>query len=390
MLEFNRPTSSPAGFSAGVAEPVRIAAGQTTEQTSERFSLAESDELASAASTDSPTPVAQVQVQELSLEPLNGEPQHPAEPVQQGSAEQWLQGMLGQRELQVEARDEASVALLTPAMNELNLEQVPLSVPVQAAEGGAVWTNAATASAGRSALVVKPEVIADAVQAVPVAASPLQSTALAADAAAALNKPVDAIAKELGAPLASLLPSANGATALAVSTLPLTAQVEQPANLVQTHTVLSQPLTATQQRLLLEGPQARWGEQMLYALRDSVDLQLRQQVQNATIRLDPPELGSMEIFLSHESGRLNVQISASNGEVARLLQQTSDRLRQELVASNFLQVNVQVGSDGQSRSHGQRAAQWVADEHIAANQAAEQGAAAATVGQVQSDVLVTV
>src|SRR5690606_8551048 len=66
--------------------------------------------------------------------------------------------------------------------------------------------------------------------------------------------------------------------------------------------------------------EAKWGEQLLHTLRDQVQVQLQQRIQNATIRLDPPELGSLEIFLSHESGRLNVHITASQSDVARLLQ----------------------------------------------------------------------
>jgi flagellar hook-length control protein FliK len=100
--------------------------------------------------------------------------------------------------------------------------------------------------------------------------------------------------------------------------------------------------------LKLPTAEAKWGEQLLHTLRDQVQVQLQQRIQNATIRLDPPELGSLEIFLSHESGRLNVHINASQADVARLLQQTSDRLRQELAGGQFTQVNVQTSNDGQS------------------------------------------
>lgn len=106
-----------------------------------------------------------------------------------------------------------------------------------------------------------------------------------------------------------------------------------------------------QATLQLQNPEAKWGEQMLQALRNHVQLQLQQQSQHATIRLDPPELGSLDLLLSHESGRLTVQITAVNADVARLLQQTSERLRQELVGQNFLQVDVQVFSDGQQGRH---------------------------------------
>ncbi len=127
-----------------------------------------------------------------------------------------------------------------------------------------------------------------------------------------------------------------------------------------------EPLAATSDRgqaaqalapdrgLKLQGPEAKWGEQMLHALRENVELQVQQKIQSATIRLDPPELGSMEILLSHESGRLNVQLTAANADVARLLQQTNDRLRQELVGQHFVQVNVQVGADGGGGQQGQQ------------------------------------
>ena len=115
---------------------------------------------------------------------------------------------------------------------------------------------------------------------------------------------------------------------------------------------------ALERALKLQAPEAKWGEQMLHALRENVELQIQQKIQSATIRLDPPELGSMEILLSHESGRLNVQLTAANADVARLLQQSSDRLRHELVGQHFVQVNVQVGADssGQQGQQRQRAA----------------------------------
>ncbi|QRY80761.1 flagellar hook-length control protein FliK [Pseudomonas sp. PDNC002] len=137
--------------------------------------------------------------------------------------------------------------------------------------------------------------------------------------------------------------------------------------------------------------EAHWGEQMLTALRDNVELQLTQRVQNATIRLDPPELGAMEILVRHEAGQLNVQISASNGDVVRLLQNTSERLRQELVGQNFLQVNVQVSPDAQSGQQGQQNRQRFADEQVAvaANpRDAQAGERSAPRGD--SDVLITV
>lgn len=100
--------------------------------------------------------------------------------------------------------------------------------------------------------------------------------------------------------------------------------------------------------LKLQGSDAQRGEQMLHALRDSVDMQIQQKAQRATIRLDPPELGKLEIVVSQEAGRITIQINAGQADTLRLLQQTSDRLRQELLTQHFVQVNVQVGADSQS------------------------------------------
>jgi flagellar hook-length control protein FliK len=106
--------------------------------------------------------------------------------------------------------------------------------------------------------------------------------------------------------------------------------------------------TLPERTLKLQGSDAQRGEQMLHALRDSVDMQIQQKAQRATIRLDPPELGKLEIVVSQEAGRISIQINAGQADTLRLLQQTSDRLRQELLTQHFVQVNVQVGADSQS------------------------------------------
>lgn len=144
-----------------------------------------------------------------------------------------------------------------------------------------------------------------------------------------------------------------------------------------------------QTQLQLQAPEAKWGEQLLHALRDNVQVQIQQKIQNATIRLDPPELGSLEIFLSHESGRLTVQITSSQADVARLIQATSDRLRQELSGPQFTQVNIQTSAEGQGSQQQSRERQsFLSDETILANEQPFVGDDAAT--KRTSDVLVTV
>lgn len=147
--------------------------------------------------------------------------------------------------------------------------------------------------------------------------------------------------------------------------------------------------TGLQTQLSLQSPEAKWGEQMLHALRENVQVQIQKNIQNATIRLDPPELGSLEIFLSHEAGRLTVHINASQADVARMIQNTSERLRQELAGPQFTHVNVQTSSDGQSGQQQSRARQQqMADEMILAN---EQPQPTSSLNRARgSDLLVTV
>lgn len=152
-------------------------------------------------------------------------------------------------------------------------------------------------------------------------------------------------------------------------------------------------LESAERTIRLQAPEAKWGEQMLHGLRKHVELQLQQRAQNVSIRLDPPELGSLEVFLSHESGRLSVQISAAHGDVARLLQQASERLRQELMEQNFLQVSVQVSADGEQRQqeHAQNRSRFPAETMPVMANENRVGSRAETRSSGRSnDVLVTV
>lgn len=114
----------------------------------------------------------------------------------------------------------------------------------------------------------------------------------------------------------------------------------------------SMPATA----LKMDAEPSRWSEQLQSALGERLQVQVKQQIQHATIRLDPPDMGKIDIAMQIESGRVQVHISASHAEVYRALQQTSNELRQSLTEQNFVQVNVQVSSQsgGQQQGRGQQ------------------------------------
>lgn len=95
----------------------------------------------------------------------------------------------------------------------------------------------------------------------------------------------------------------------------------------------------------------KWGEQMMQVLHDRVTLQAQQNMQEAKIRLDPPELGKLDLFVRVEGDRLSVQINANAAATREALIQVSERLRAELQSQNFVHVEVNVSS-GDSQQQG--------------------------------------
>ena len=88
----------------------------------------------------------------------------------------------------------------------------------------------------------------------------------------------------------------------------------------------------------------------MQVLQDRVTLQAQQNLQEAKIRLDPPELGKLDLLVRVEGDRLSVQINANSAVTREALMQVSERLRTELQEQNFVHVDVNVGSDqGQER-----------------------------------------
>lgn len=297
-----------------------------------------------------------------------------AEPMEaaQPDPERWLSSMLEQQAVSVQARE------LQPVLASVTAQVPVAGLPATVEQEHPQALNPAAAL---TPLVLAERPVA---QAQTNAAPAVSGTSLtSAQIPAAVVVPASTKA---AAAVTSLLVQEQ-AQSESLSSLSSTAvDAPEAATLAEFSSNRTAPLAHT---LKLQTPQAQWGEQMLQSLRDSVEMQINQRVQNATIRLDPPELGSLEIFLSHEGGRLTVQLSAANTDVARLLQQTSERLRQELVAQNFVQVNVQVSADAQGgRQQGRGAFQPMAAEEpvLAAQDSSEH----APQQDSASDVLVTV
>jgi flagellar hook-length control protein FliK len=92
----------------------------------------------------------------------------------------------------------------------------------------------------------------------------------------------------------------------------------------------------------LAGPPTAWRQSLQEALGERLHLQVGKNIEQAVIRLEPPQLGRIDIAIRHSAGTLEVNISASNGEVLRQLQAVSDNLRGDLSQRQFTEVAVSV------------------------------------------------
>lgn len=111
----------------------------------------------------------------------------------------------------------------------------------------------------------------------------------------------------------------------------------------------SQPGDALQ----LSGSPEQWQQPLRAALGDRLQLQLARNDERAVIRLEPPNMGSVEITVRHSGGALQVNIAASHSEVLRQLNTIGDAVRQDLSQRQFSDVAVTVSpSSGRSLADG--------------------------------------
>lgn len=126
-----------------------------------------------------------------------------------------------------------------------------------------------------------------------------------------------------------------------------------PAESAQSLTTLAAPVAATRghewSALKLESAPSQWGQQLLDTLKERVEMQVNQNIKQAHIRLDPPELGKLELTVRVEGDRLSVQLNASNPALREALLQSSERLRMSLSTQHSGGVDVNVGQGDRQR-----------------------------------------
>ena len=102
-------------------------------------------------------------------------------------------------------------------------------------------------------------------------------------------------------------------------------------------------------------PMMQQAQEMLSPLREQLRFQIDQQIKQAELRLDPPELGKVELNIRLDGDRLHIQMHAANPAVRDALLMGLDRLRIELAMDHGGQIDVDINQDGQHRKENQQA-----------------------------------
>ena len=98
----------------------------------------------------------------------------------------------------------------------------------------------------------------------------------------------------------------------------------------------------------LNGPAQQWQEPLREALGERLQTQIGRNSEHATIRLEPPMLGRIDISIRHTAGTLQVNVTASNSEVLRQLQGIGENMRSDLAQRQYTDVAVNISATPRS------------------------------------------
>lgn len=129
---------------------------------------------------------------------------------------------------------------------------------------------------------------------------------------------------------------------------------------------------------------AQQAQEILTPLREHLRFQVDQNIKKAELRLDPPELGKIDLNIRLEGDRLQVHMHAVNPAIRDALLNGLERLRMDLAMDHGGQIDVDVGQGG-SQQHQQETALFASS--IAPETAMENGADVMTREKSQLDLL---
>jgi len=125
-----------------------------------------------------------------------------------------------------------------------------------------------------------------------------------------------------------------------------------------TRTMAKAPVLTDAEQQILEKRVNLNNNQATSELNEKIAIMAGKELQTATIRLDPAELGSMNIKLVVQNDQINVTIQAQNNQSRDLLEQQMPRLREMLQQQGMTLGDTQVQADsGQQQSGFQQSRQ---------------------------------
>jgi len=125
-----------------------------------------------------------------------------------------------------------------------------------------------------------------------------------------------------------------------------------------TRTMAKAPVLTEAEQQVLEKRVNLNNNQATSELNEKIAIMAGKELQTATIRLDPAELGSMNIKLVVQNDQINVTIQAQNNQSRDLLEQQMPRLREMLQQQGMTLGDTQVQADsGQQQSGFQQSRQ---------------------------------
>jgi flagellar hook-length control protein FliK len=227
-------------------------------------------------------------------------------------------------------------------LNLLPPPPAPAATPVAAASDDVAGT----------ARVVTPSTPPRTADAPPAAVTAMPTAAPATAQAAAPAMPATAsddraAALPLAAAAAKPLPPADSAADTTIRSAP---QPGAPLFAGIAPATAESPAAAA--TVKLPGSPDQWQQPLRDALGDRLQLQVQRNSEQATIRLDPPNLGRIDISIRHSAGALQVNLSASNNEVLRQLNAIGDNVRQDLSQRQYTDVAVTVSATPRGQQQG--------------------------------------
>lgn len=220
----------------------------------------------------------------------------------------------------VSTSDIADQAPLETAMERLTSPTMPDSVRQDSVQNLALSTTVQPSSAQSTSEALGPESIR--------VLSPLETQAASVSHTRASAMPMVMVAG------AEVRAAESSAPTVEMSTLLQTAaptEIKDAARGWVFKAAVDKHLTAEQM-----------GQKLSALVADKVAVQYNAKASAATIRLDPPDLGKIDLLVRVDGGKVQIQVQASSHMTRESLQLTSDRLRDELLNQNFIDVDVHI------------------------------------------------